>query len=359
MKRRAAILLVCIGLALSACQSSSLENEIMTYLDNMAANDFFSGVVLVAHQGEPILELAYGLANRIFQVPNTIETRFNLGSMNKMFTSVAILQLVEQGKISLDDEISLHLLDYPNHDLATKVTIHHLLTHTSGLGDIFTEVFLDTPKDGYRTVQDYLPLFVDQPLQFEPGSQAAYSNAGYIVLGLIIEEISGLSYYDYVRENIFKPCGMEDTDSYQVDQIAADIAVGYTRQIKCAEGLSSNVYFMPARGSSAGGGYSTAHDLLNFSTCLMEHQLLNEELTELMLENKVQLTAGDLTFEYAYGFMILENNQHLFVGHSGGAPGVCSSLDIFLDLGYTVVVLSNSDFDCRPVRKTIRQLLTQ
>jgi CubicO group peptidase (beta-lactamase class C family) len=355
----AALLVVCFGLALSGCQPSGPEAEITAYLDGLAANDSFSGVVLVARQDEPILDLAYGMANRNHQIPNGMETRFNLGSMNKMFTAVAILQLVEQGEIALDDTISQHLPDYPNQDVADRVTIHHLLTHTSGLGDIFTEAYLETPKDRYRALQDYLPLFVDQPLQFEPGTRAAYSNAGYVVLGLLIEEISGQSYYDYVRDDIFVPCGMTATDSYQVDQIAAGIAVGYTRQIEGPQGLSSNVYFLPARGSSAGGGYSTAGDLLRFSTCLMNYQLLSAELTELMLEAKTQLTAGHLTFEYGYGFMILESNQHPFIGHSGGSPGVCSTLDVFTDLGYTVVVLSNSDFDCRLVRMTIRQILTQ
>lgn len=358
-KNSPALILACLALMLASCQPSSPEAGIQAYLDQTAENGFFSGVVLIAHEGEPILEVAYGLADRNFGQPNTIETKFNLGSMNKMFTAVAVLQLVEAGEISLDDTIVDVLPDYPNPEIAGQVTIHQLLTHTSGLGDVFNERFEETPKDQIRTLEDYLLLFVDQPLQFEPGSRAAYSNAGYIVLGLIIEEVSGMSFYDYVLEYIFQPCGMADSGYYQVNEIVENMAVGYTWQISGIEGLSSNVTSLPGRGSSAGGGYATAGDLLRFSACLMENRLLSAEMTGLMMEPQSHLEAASLSFDYGYGIMLLQQNGRLIVGHSGGAPGVCSTLDIYPDLNYTVVVLTNSDDDCRPVRMEIRRVLTE
>ncbi|GAI05666.1 unnamed protein product, partial [marine sediment metagenome] len=189
------------------------------FLEKLDAQDKFSGAVLIAKDGEPILKKAYGLANRSFNVPNKIDTKFNLGSMNKMFTGVAILQLAEQGKLTLDDKIIKYVLDYPNKEIASKVTIHQLLTHTSGMGLYWTDEYFKTSKDLFKNVEDYLPLFVNQPLQFEPGSEFSYSNSGYMVLGLIIEKVTGQSYFDYVMENIYKPAGMINTDAYELDYV--------------------------------------------------------------------------------------------------------------------------------------------
>jgi D-alanyl-D-alanine carboxypeptidase len=217
----------------------------------------FTSAVLIAQHGEIIFEQSYGWANRSYDVPNQVDTKFNLGSMNKMFTAVAIMQLVQQGKLAADDKIIQHIPDYPNQQVANKVTIHHLLTHTSGLGDFFTHEFFETSRDQIRTLTDYLALFVDRPLQFEPGARLSYSNVGYIVLGLIIEQVTGQSYFDYVRENIFEPCGMPNTDSYATDQIVPNLATGYSTRLSDEGELRSNILDMPGKGSSAGGGYST------------------------------------------------------------------------------------------------------
>jgi CubicO group peptidase (beta-lactamase class C family) len=351
---------LCLVLAsLVGCNSSRVEGEIATMLDELAARDGFSGAVLVARDGEPLLEEAYGLASREYDVANQIDTKFNLGSMNKMFTAVAILQLVQQGELAVDDTIIDHVPGYPNQEVADQVTIHHLLTHTSGLGDFFTGEYTMASKSRFRALEDYLPLFVDRPLRFQPGDQRSYSNAGYVVLGLIIEEVAGQSYFDYVRENIYQPCGMANTDAYEADKVVPNLATGYSRSIAADGSLSKNLYFHPARGSSAGGGYSTVGDLLKFSHCLVKHELLSPELTDLLLEGKVDSPGLDEDSQYGYGFRVLTVNGQRIVGHGGGAPGVCSNLDIFLDLGYTVVVLSNSDHDCHYVREEIREILSK
>jgi CubicO group peptidase (beta-lactamase class C family) len=177
------------------------------------------------------------------------------------------------------------------------------------------------------------------------------------VLGLIIEEITGQSYFDYVRENIYQPCEMANTDSYETDKVVPNIATGYSRSISKDGSLSSNLFFNPAMGSSAGGGYSTAEDMLNFSNCLVHYQLLSSELTDIVLEGKVDGPELSEGVDYGYGFSGRKINNHRIVGHGGGAPGVCSNLDIILDLGYTVVILSNSDYDCHQVETKIRETL--
>jgi len=315
------------------------------FLEGLVAADQFSGAVLVAQNDQILLEKAYGLAKRSPDVPNNVDTKFNLGSMNKMFTAVAILQLMEQGKLSLDDTIIEHLPDYPNSEVAGQVTIHHLLTHTSGLGDVFTGKFIENPNL-YRSNTDFLPLFVNEPLQFKPGEQFSYSNAGYVVLGLIIERVSGQSYDDYIQRHILESGGMVNTGAFAIDANTPNLAIGYTtRDINGYKTipLTDNSSMMPGKGFAAGGWYSTVGDLLRFRNALLNFEILNPALTELLLTGKVDVQAN---FRYAYGFFDRKIAGQRVVGHGGGAPGVCSSLGMYLETGYTVIILSNSDEGC-------------
>ena len=150
---------------------------------------------------------AYGLADREKKVANKLDTRFRIGSMNKMFTAVSILQLVQAGKIKLTDPLGKYITDYPNQDVATKVTIHHLLTHTGGTGDIFGPEF-DAHRLELKTLNDYVALYGKRAPAFEPGSRWVYSNYGMVLLGVVVERVSGQSYYDYVAEHVYKPAGM-------------------------------------------------------------------------------------------------------------------------------------------------------
>jgi CubicO group peptidase (beta-lactamase class C family) len=315
----------------------------------------FAGSVLVAKDGTPVYLAAYGLARRSPDLPNQTDTKFNLGSMNKMFTAVAILQLVEQGRLSLEGQIGDYWPDYPNQEVARKVTIHHLLVHTSGMGDCFEGEFFTTPKDQLRTVEGYLPLFVDDPLQFEPGTQFAYSNEGYIVLGLILEKVTGQSYWDYVRENVYRPSEMSHTGAYELDTEVPNRAIGYTTQDGQGNEtgtLADNTPLMPIKGTPAGGGYSTVEDLLHFSNALLGYRLLSPESTELLLAGKVDVSES---IKYAYGFLDRTVGGQRVVGHGGGAPGVCTSMEMYLDSGYTVIVLSNTDQGCFPVLEFLRE----
>ncbi len=303
-------------------------------VEKLANADVFSGAVLVAKDGVPIFKQAYGLANKRANIPNRVDTKFNLGSMNKMFTAVAIAQLAQGGKLAFHDLVGTHLRDYPNKQVAQTVTIHHLLTHTSGMGDYLRS--MGPAKDKLRSVADYFPLFVDAPLAFKPGSQYRYSNTGYIVLGAIIEQVSGQSYFDYVRERIYSLAGMDNTDAYERGQDVPNLAIGYTGTTHIVE----NTPRLPIKGGPAGGGYSTVEDLLKFDIALRTHTLLSPALTQLMLTGKV---ASGPNFKYAYGFRDLQVNGTRIVGHNGGFAGIGARFDMYLDLGYTVVVLSNYD----------------
>ena len=312
-----------------------------TYLDDQVMADRFSGAVMVARDGTPIFARAYGMANKAFDIPNRVETKFNLGSMNKMFTAIAVAQLAEKGKLSFHDTVGKHLNDYPNKDVANKVTIHHLLTHTSGMGDILTEEFDKSSKASFRAVSDYFPLFVNELLKFEPGQDWEYSNAGFILLGAIIEKVSGQSYFDYMRESLYESAGMTSTDCYEMDQPVPNLAIGYTRK-RPSQSWKSNLYLHLFKGGPAGGGFSTVEDLLKFDIALRNHKLLSPESTELVLMGKVMMPGGSGA-KYAYGFYDENLNGHRIVGHSGGYFGISSHFDIYLDLGYTVAVMSNYD----------------
>jgi D-alanyl-D-alanine carboxypeptidase len=307
-------------------------------LEKDSAADKFSGTVLLAKDGKPIFTGAYGMADREKKIPNTLNTKFRIGSMNKMFTAVSILQLVQAGKISLSDPVGKYLTDYPNKDIAMKVTIQQLLTHTGGTGDFFGPQF-DAHRLELKTLQDYIKLYGERAPEFEPGSHWEYSNYGFLVLGVIVERVSGRNYYDYVSENIYKPAGMASTGSFPEDQNVPERSVGYTQ----GDGnrLQPNTETLPYRGTSAGGGYCTVEDFLRFANALTNHKLLNAQNTELLTTGKVDTPRGD---KYAFGFM--DNGagtgmRHF--GHGGGAPGMNGDLQIFPQSGYVVVVLSNLD----------------
>jgi D-alanyl-D-alanine carboxypeptidase len=317
---------------------SDLISALRTKLEKDSAADKFSGAALLAKDGKPIFTGAYGMADREKKIPNTLNTKFRIGSMNKMFTAVSILQLVQAGKISLSDPVGKYLTDYPNKDIATKVTIQQLLTHTGGTGDFFGPQF-DAHRLELKALQDYIKLYGDRAPEFEPGSRWEYSNYGFLMLGVIIERVSGKIYYDYVNENIYVPAGMASTGSLPEEQSVPDRSVGYTQF--GGAGLRPNTDTLPYRGTSAGGGYCTVEDFLRFANALTNHKLLNAQNTDLLTTGKVDTPRGD---KYAFGFM--DNGtgtpaRHF--GHGGGAPGMNGDLQIFPQSGYVIVVLSNLD----------------
>lgn len=313
------------------------QNEALRALTNrieaLAKEDRFSGVMLVARGEQTLFQRAWGKADREANIANTLETRFRLGSQNKMFTSVAVLQLVEAGKLALREPIGKYLSDYPNKEVASKVTVHHLLTHTGGTGDIFGPEF-DAKRPSLEEHADYLRLYGQRGLEFEPGAQDGYSNYGFVLLGALIERVSGQSYYEYVRQKVFEPAGMRSTASLPENENVPRRSVGYMKQ---KGRWVANTDTLPYRGMAAGGGYSTAGDMLRFARALQSGQLISKE----MLARAV--TSQNLSGGYGYGFGLQGTGATRSFGHGGGAPGMNSDLRIFPELGYVIVALSNLD----------------
>jgi D-alanyl-D-alanine carboxypeptidase len=305
-------------------------------LDQATAADRFSGVVLLARGGKPIFQAARGLADRERKQKVSMQTKFRIGSMNKMFTAVAVLQLRERGKLALEDPLAKWLPDYPNAELAKQVTLHHLLTHTGGTGDIFGPLYQQHRKE-LTSHQAYIDLYGQRDLEFTPGARFNYSNYGFVLLGRVIEKASGESYYDYVREHVYAPAKMTATGSEPESERVADRSVGYLRG---PDGLKPNVDTLPPRGTSAGGGYSTAEDLLRFADALQSHRLLSAASTQLLLTGKVRT---DPRAMYAYGFSERNYNGIHSFGHGGGAPGMNGELAMLPGSGHVVVVLANLD----------------
>ena len=301
--------------------------------DSHAKDDRFSGVLLIARNGQVLLHRAWGLADRETRAPVTLDTQFRLGSMNKMFTAVSVLQLVEAGKLSLDGSIGRYLKDYPNRHVATKVTVRHLLTHSGGTGDIFGPDF-EAQRLQLKEHADYVKLFGARALQFEPGAQDRYSNYGYVLLGALIEAVSGESYYDYVRSHLYEPAGMSATDSLPESMAVPARSAGY---MKVKGEWRPNLDTLPYRGMAAGGGYSTAGDLLAFATALTSGKLLSKNM--LAQATRPQ----DNSKGYGYGFFVAGEGALIEFGHGGGAPGMNADLRIYPRLGYVVIGLSNLD----------------
>jgi CubicO group peptidase (beta-lactamase class C family) len=337
--------------AIPRLTESEFVEALRAKLEKDTAAGQFSGAVLVVNNGKTIFSGAYGLADREQRIPNKLNTRFNIGSMNKMFTATAALQLVRAGKMQLEDHVGKYLPDYPNKDIANKVTLHHLLTHTGGTGEIFGPEFAARRKE-MRTLQDYVKVFGSRPPLFEPGSKFRYSNYGMILMGVIIEKVTGGSYYDYVRDHIYQPAGMERTGSFAQDEEAVDRATGYT----WSNGAwKPNTETLPHRGTSAGGGYSTVQDLVNFASALRAHKLLNPQDTQLLTTGKVQMPMEGA--KYAYGFEEAIADGVRYFGHGGGAPGVSGGLRIYPESGYVFVVLSNMDAGASRISQFIRNRL--
>ncbi|MDC8754964.1 serine hydrolase [Erythrobacter sp. sf7] len=294
----------------------------------------FSGVAAVASEGELIFTSVQGLANRETGEPITVKTRFALASVPKMITAIAIMQLVEDGKVSLDDPIGKHLPDYPNRTIREDATVRHLMKMRSGLGDYLGSEHDRALKAGkLNRLSDYLPLFQDDPLAFAPGTGFEYSNAGYILLGRIIEVRSGQSYFSYIDENILRPARMDSTMLAEAVDVRPGIAVGY--RVEGLEGIAEseadlagrklvpNTQVVAGPATSAGGGYSTVGDFARLAHSLRTEQLLRwDSLAEIL---------GD-----RFGEGVAPG------GLAGGAPGVTALFRLLPD-GRTIVAMGNKD----------------
>src|SRR5262245_33560440 len=307
--------------------------EAMTAIVNRAAAaDSFSGAVLLARDGKPLLRQAWNRAERRFGVPNKPETRFNLGSVNKLFTKVAIAQLAQAGTLSLDDPLTKWIPDWPGKS-ASKITIAMLVSHRSGIPDSFGANYDAADRSKLRHNRDFIPLFKNEPLWFEPGTSERYSNGSYVLLGEIIARASKQDYYDYMREHVWGPAGMVATGYFDSDDPTPDLAMGYTRGEDHKSPLHENVFTRPARGCAAGGGYSTVDDMLRFDQALTSDKLCAAGWTEWVI--------GGPAPAQAQAAAATGNRPAPSLGFAGGAAGI--SADYSREGAITLIVLGNFD----------------
>jgi D-alanyl-D-alanine carboxypeptidase len=309
MTHHIACLAAALALLTGAVAAADPLEAIERHARKLSDDGQFSGVLLVARGGETRLVRAYGLADVETKAPNTPDTVFNIGSINKAFTKVAIRQLAAAGKLSLEDTVAKHL---PGVRVAGggEITLRQLLEHRSGLGDIFGPRYDAAPPSRLRELADFVPLFAGEPLAFAPGTSQRYSNAGYIVLGLIVERVSGATYRDYVARHVFAPAGMTRSGFWAVDEAVANRAIGYTRH-GAAGARGPNTRSLPGRPSSAGGAFATAGDLLRFYEALGAGKLV---------------PGGGGAEDLAV---------------AGGAPGINAAVQ--REGGWTVIALANLD----------------
>jgi CubicO group peptidase (beta-lactamase class C family) len=333
------------------------KGEIDAFLDRLARADAFSGTVLVARNGKVLYTAARGVADRNNDVPVRLETKFNLGSMNKMFTAVTVASLVEDGTLRFDDPVSKYLggKGWTSADLS-PVTIAHLLTHTSGLGSYFNEEYQRTARQRLRRVDDYKPLVAGETLAFAPGTKWQYSNTGFLLAGAVIEAATGRDYFDVVRERVYGKAGMTGSDCYDIDLVVPHLAIGYSRERgPGGPRWRANTFEHVIRGGPAGGGYSTAQDLFAFAEALRRGTLVSAASRDQLWSAKPALQSP----EYGYGFGTSTGPLGRVVGHSGGFPGISSVLDIYPESGWTIVVLSNVDRGAQPVQQRIGRTLAR
>lgn len=333
-----------------------LKRELKSYLQRAAEKDVFSGAVLLAKGDEVIFTGAAGLADKRFEVPNNINTKFNLASMNKMFTAVAIMQLIEAGKLHLDDHLNKFIDEsWISPEISQKIQVKHLLSHTSGLGSYFNSTYETSAKDSFRALDDYKVLIKAETLKFEPGTAYSYSNSGMFLLGLVIEHVSGDDYFDYIREHIYMPAGMKNSDSFDEDQPTPNLATGYYFSPDPRAGWTNNSFLLSVKGNPAGGGYSTVEDLYKFVLALTSNKLLQKALTEQLFIAHSELSASN----YGYGFELSGEQDNRIVGHNGAFDGISTNLDIYLDQGYIAIVLSNYSQGAPPLVQKIQYLVAQ
>jgi len=328
--------------------------ELEQYVKKLANADVFSGSVLLAKGNRIIYKGAFGMANKDFEVANRFDTKFNLGSMNKMFTAIAIAKLVEMGKVSVDDPLSKFVPDFPDKESAKKIKIKHLLSHTAGLGGYFSRSWQMRSRGSIRSVDDMMALAKpDEKLRYEPGTNWQYSNTGMLVLGKVIEVASGKPYFDFVDENVLRPAGMTNTGCFELDKVNKNLAVGYDK-VFGDEGVSfrNNIFLHVMRGGPQGGCYSNAEDLHKFATALTAGKIVNKKLVAEFTTAKPDLFASG----YGFGFGVAEDGNRF--GHGGGFTGISANLDIFRDSGWIAIVMSNYSRASQPVSSKMRRLVT-
>jgi CubicO group peptidase (beta-lactamase class C family) len=334
----------------------SFTRELDEYFEHRAACGLFSGAVLITQSTSRLYARAYGFASRAWRVPNTLDMRFDTASITKLFTAIAALQLIDRGLLAFDTPV-VERLHLEGTLLSKDVTVFHLLTHTSGIGDDadeeagerYEDLWKAKPNYSVIETRDFLPQFVNKPANFPPGDGCRYCNCGYILLGLLIESISGMTYRDYVRAHIFTKVGMTASDFFRLDHVNYNVAEGCD-PIRDADGTivgwKKNIYSFPPIGSPDSGAYLTVADLDRFLQAVRAGKLLSPELTRAFLTPQVVHRARDTWTEmYGYGlwFYVDQANKVVCFEKEGVNAGVSGLIRHFPDQDITVTLLSNME----------------
>ncbi|MEJ6952413.1 serine hydrolase domain-containing protein [Natronospora cellulosivora (SeqCode)] len=320
----------------------------------------FSGVVRIEEDGRVIFNEAYGYADRNNLIVNRTDTKFGIASGCKLFTAIAILQLVEKGALYLETYLDDCLdFSFPNFDSEIKVC--HLLNHSSGIPDYFDEELMDdfsvlwesTPMYKIRNLEDFLPMFREGQMDFKPGERFKYNNAGFIVLGLIVEAVSGMNFRDFVQKNIFEACDMSNSGYYALDKSPGNTAYGYEKD-ESGE-WKTNIYSIPVIGGSDGGAFTTTEDLAKLWKALLSYELLSEELTVEMLKDQIQVEDDCY---YGLGiWLIKKDNKTIQYYICGEDPGVTMISSVFPEKNVTFSILANSEYGTWDISGKIEELM--
>lgn len=339
--------------------------EVARTLQSMAADDRFSGSVLVRQGDEALLECGAGLADRSSGTPITPRTRFALASLSKPFTAMTVLSCVRAGMLDLDARVAdvLPAARRPR-TMSARVTVHQLLTHTSGIGDYAEEdedvpghvedygsLWHDLPTYRMERPDDYLPLYADTAPVAEPGGAFHYSNAGYVLLGALLEHLTGLEFVEAVAEHVLGPAGMVDSGYFRLDDAVRDLAVGYLPGPDGRISGRSNVFSVPVIGGGDGGAFATPRDLDRFLRAIADDSLLGPELSTLVRNPQVPVAEG---YQMACGLFVRDAGGF---GHGGGDPGVETLARLVPERDLSMVVLCNCEGGLDPAWQLLEQAL--
>lgn len=336
-----------------------MKHDLLTKTLNTSIEEHaFSGVISIRRQDTVLYERAAGYTDRSNKIENTLETRFGIASGTKFFTALAIGKLIEAQKLSFSTQLKDCIaFNFPRY--SQDITIRHLLTHTSGIPDYYDEekvadfdnFTLSIPWYALKSPRDYLAVFPDEAMKFAPGERFSYSNGGYILLGVVIEELSGLRYQDFVEQVIFKPIGMNQSGYFALNKLPEKTALGYVEE---AQGWRTNIYNLPIVGASDGGAFTTVHDVTTLWKAFWRYEIVPKELVEIYAQPYVKAEKeGEHTY-YGHGLWIWEDagrNREEYI--SGCDAGVSFKSSVNRGNELQVTVISNTTDGAWPVLKDI------
>jgi CubicO group peptidase (beta-lactamase class C family) len=326
-------------------------------IEELVGQDF-SGVISVRKDKEIIAQNSYGYADINNKIPNEIETKFATASAGKVFVAVGILQLIENGKLNFDDTIG-NILDFDLKSIDRGITIRQLLNHTSGIPDYFdestmkeyAELWQNFPNYKIRKSMDIVPLFIDKPMMYKAGEKFQYNNTGFVVLGIIIEKITGMLFDDYLLKNIFHPCGMINTGYYELDRLPAKCANSYIYDENRKDHYT-NIYSVDVKGTGAGGAFTTIIDVEKFWDSLLDGKILSKKLLKEMLS--LQSNSDDDYYGYGIWFEKTKEGT-LEPWFQGCDPGVSFLSSYDRNKKINITVISNTGNNVWKIKEKIKQ----